>query len=61
MQVGPGGPAEGSRIEMLDGTDIRSALEARITGPLGLEATIMTGHGVASPERLAAGWLPDLS
>lgn len=46
----------GQLIEKIDGTSLNDALQTRISGPLGLEATAFVGAGVAPPENLAGGW-----
>jgi D-alanyl-D-alanine carboxypeptidase len=48
----------GQLIEQIDGRSLNDSLQARIAGPLGLEATTFAGRGVADPANLVAGWSP---
>jgi D-alanyl-D-alanine carboxypeptidase len=49
----------GRLIEAIDGDDLQSSLEARLTGPLGLEVTAFAFGDTPRPPGLAAGWLSD--
>lgn len=49
----------GQLVEALDGTDLGSALQARIAGPLGLAATQYEIAGEPAPADLAGPWAYD--
>lgn len=49
----------GRLIEAVDGQDVQASFEARIAGPLGLDATAFAFGENPRPEGLAAGWLSD--
>ncbi len=46
----------GELVEHVDGRSLNDSLQARIAGPLGLEATAFAGRGVSDPANLVAGW-----
>jgi len=43
-------------IEAVSGSELGTALEERITGPLGLEATVHPGDDIERPNLTAGGW-----
>ena len=46
----------GQLVEAVDGTDLESALRARISGPLGLDSTTFDVEGAGLSDRLAGVW-----
>ena len=50
----------GQLVERLDGADLGTALQARISEPLGLHATRFDTAAAAPPEGLAVGWAHEM-